>query len=609
MRKNREAWLNAVMEEMEDSLKRHRQGDFFRKLRDLNASRVKPTSTIWDERGHPIQTSEERLSRWNRHFEGVLNVPNTVAAEVIANVEDLATTDTTEVTREEVEVAVRKLKNGKAPGSDEIVAELVKNGGQVMVDWLWELLREVWRTKRVPQDWKNAILIPLHKKQSRKDCNNYRGIALLSVPGKVLSLVLHNRLQAVIEPQLLEAQCGFRKGRGTTDQIWVTRQIIERAAEYNTPAHLCFIDLTKAYDSVNRDALIAVLRNYKVPSHLVDIISAMYTNTWCQVRTTEGASEKFKVVSGVRQGCILSPLLFNCFMDRVLREALKMTPGGWKIEYTTTEGLFLSYREKTPCTADIQNIQYADDLTLVAESASELQAMVSALDRACTRWGMTINATKTKTMTVGKEENEVTITLRGNPLEAVESFSYLGSEVGKNAKVGGDVGTRLEKASRVFQKWRKEVFRSRSVSKRTKLHVFRVMVMPVLLYGAETWAVTQQELRKLHAFQMKCLREIVGVTLWDRRRNVDILEETGELPVEEQLRHKRLQWFGHLQRMPENRPQKQVLRCRPHGRKRKPGGTSQRWVDLVHKDLSNLPQWSEHVKNRSQLRSIIQQPR
>ena len=181
--------------------------------------------------------------------------------------------------------------------------------------------------------------------------------------------------------------------------------------------------------------------------------------------------------------------------------------------------------------------------------------------------------------------------------------------MGKNAKVGGDVGTRLEKASRVYQKWRKEVFRSRSVSKRTKLHVFRVMVMPVLLYGAETWAVTQQELRKLHAFQMKCLREIVGVTLWDRRRNVAILEETGELPVEEQLCHKRLQWFGHLQRMPENRPQKQVLRCRPHGRKRKPGGTSQRWVDLAHKDLSNLPQWSEHVKNRSQWRSIIQQPR
>ena len=86
---------------------------------------------------------------------------------------------------------------------------------------------------------------------------------------------------------------------------------------------------------------------------------------------------------------------------------------------------------------------------------------------------MTINATKTKTMTVGKsDENEATITLRGNPIETVESFSYLGSEVGKNAKGSGDVGTRLEKASRVYQKWRKEVFWSKSVSKRTKLHVF-----------------------------------------------------------------------------------------------------------------------------------------
>ena len=153
-----------------------------------------------------------------------------------------------------------------------------------------------------------------------------------------------------------------------------------------TPAHLCFIDLTKAYNSVNQDALIAVLRNNKVPSHLVDIISAIYTNIWCQVRTTEGEAEEFKVVSGVRQGCILSPLLFNCFMDGILREGLRMTPGGWRIEYTTTEGLFLSYREKTLCTTDIQNIQYTDDLTLVAESASELQAMIGALDRECTRW-------------------------------------------------------------------------------------------------------------------------------------------------------------------------------------------------------------------------------
>ena len=133
----------------------------------------------------------------------MLNVPSEVAEGVIADVEDWATTDTTEVTREEVERAVSKLKNGKASGSDEILPELVKNGGQAMVDWLRGLLREVWSTKQIPQEWKNVILIPLHKKKNRKACDNYRGIALLHecsregvVPDPPWQTAGHNRVTA-----------------------------------------------------------------------------------------------------------------------------------------------------------------------------------------------------------------------------------------------------------------------------------------------------------------------------------------------------------------------------------------------------------------------------
>ena len=424
----------------------------------------------------------------------------------------------------------------------------------------------------------------------------------------MLSLVLLYRLQTIIDLQLLESQCSFRKGRGTTDQIWVARQIVERAVEYQTPAHLCFVDLTKAYDSVDRSALIAILKSYRVPNHLTDIIKDMYTETWCQVRTTEGCSEDFKVESGVRQGCVLSPLLFNCVMDRILRETLEMSGGGWNIEYTTTGGLFLTYRDKTPATTCIQNVQYADDLTLVAERAKEMQHMVDELDRACTRWGMAINGTKTKILNVGEQtDNHQTITLKGNILEEVDSFSYLGSEVGQTARVDRDVGARLEKGTTVYQMWRRKVFRSQNLSKETKIRVFRTLVMSVLLYGAETWAANQQDIRRLHAFQMKALRDIVGVTLWDRRRNEDILKETGETPVEEQLRQRRLQWFGHLQRMPDHRPQKQVMKCRPQGKKRKPGGTSLRWMDVINRDLSRITNWQEAVKDRKQWRVTIHQ--
>ena len=194
-------------------------------------------------------------------------------------------------------------------------------------------------------------------------------------------------------------------------------------------------------------------------------------------------------------------------------------------------------------------------------------------------------------------------------LEDVKSFSYLGSQVEHTGKVEKEVttSTRIEKAGTVYQIWRRRVFRSRNLSKDTKMRVFRTLVMSVLLYGAETWPVTKKDIRKLTTFQMRCLRDILGITLWHKRRNTDILRETGEHTVEHQLRQKRLQWFGHLQRMPDHRIQKQVLRCRPEGKRRTPGGTPLRWVDLLKRDLADVPNWQELVQDRDSWRSLIHQ--
>ena len=255
----------------------------------------------------------------------------------------------------------------------------------------------------------------------------------------------------------MEAQCGFRQGRSTVDQIWVVRQVIEKATEYRTPVHLCFVDLTKAYDSVDRTALAAVLRSYGVPHQLVDIIQELHTDTRCHVRTADGVADNFQVKSGVRQGCVLSPLLFNCFMDRILREATEMMDGGLYVEYSTSGGLFLSYRDKTTALTCIQDVLYADDLTMVAETRRELQHMLDVLDQACSRWGMTISTGKSKIFSVGVQlEHQPCITLQGQVLEDVESFSYLGSELGQTAKVEREVAVRLEKASKVYQIWRQK---------------------------------------------------------------------------------------------------------------------------------------------------------
>ena len=183
---------------------------------------------------------------------------------------------------------------------------------------------------------------------------------------------------------------------------------------------------------------------------------------------------------------------------------------------------------------------------------------------------------KTKVLAVGEQQDPAelsSILLQDQALEEVESFPYLGSEVGQSARVEKEVTVRVNKASTVYQMLRRKVFRSRYLSKSTKLRVFRTMVMSTLLYGAETWPVTQKDIHRLTTFQMRCLRDILGLTLWDRRRNVDVLEECGETTVRDQLRLKRLQWLGHVLRMPIHRPQRQIIKSRPRGMRRPPGGT------------------------------------
>ena len=130
---------------------------------------------------------------------------------------------------------------------------------------------------------------------------------------------------------------------GTTDQIWAIKQLLEKSLERCSGLCICFIELFKAYDSLNREALMAVLRKYRVPGHMVRLIEQMHTGTWCQVQVEREVSEQFEVKTGPRQGCVLSPILFNCYMDNILRKATESMGGGISISYNTSKGLYLTY--------------------------------------------------------------------------------------------------------------------------------------------------------------------------------------------------------------------------------------------------------------------------
>ena len=144
---------------------------------------------------------------------------------------------------EEIITAISELRAGKAPGPEGVSLEMLSLGGEVTIHWLKPIFDTIWATESVTEDWQSQILVPLHKKGSR---TNYRGIALLSIPGKVFAKAILNRLKPRAEQLLWKSQCGFCRGRGCADQLFSLQMLMEKAREYHQPIYTCFIDSKKA---------------------------------------------------------------------------------------------------------------------------------------------------------------------------------------------------------------------------------------------------------------------------------------------------------------------------------------------------------------------------
>ena len=184
----------------------------------------------------------------------------------------------------------------------------------------------IWRGGGVPRDWKYVTIIVLHKTKDRTECGNYRGISLVAHAGKVLLKIIANRLSTYCEREdiLPEEQCGFRPQRPTIDMIFVVRRLHQLARKKSTPLYVFFGDLTEAYDSVDRTLLWAVLARFGAPPKMLAVIRHVHDGMRARIRTDGGErSDWFGVEQGLRQGCVLAPLLFNIFFAAVLRVAVE----------------------------------------------------------------------------------------------------------------------------------------------------------------------------------------------------------------------------------------------------------------------------------------------
>ena len=545
---------------MEEDLRGNNSHNLFRMVRELEAGPRKHVNAVKDKNGNILCKNKEVIERWREHFNEHLNreFPHDEAALDTLHFLPVMVEEVENITEDEVRDAVARLKNRKAPGQDMITGEVLKKGGATMIKVLHRIFCKVWSEESTPSDWSRLLLTPVHKKGDRLQAENHRAITLNSIPGKVFCRIILCRIQTQIEEFTGDSQFGFRPGRGTVDAIFVVRQIMEKARERGLRLHFNFIDFKAAFDTIWRKALWMMLNKIGIPNKIVSILKSMYQNTECAVMIEGSISKWFRVDVGVRQGCLLSPVLFNVFLEFVMMELHSLDRA-------------LTYADDMS-----MDVRYADDTTLLSAMFEKLQLSTTELEVACARWGMRINVDKCKVLS----ENDGQVYIAGAAVEKVNNFVFLGSVV---PGTSGDVKRRVALASSAFGRLRKSVWSRREVSLRLKVRIFECLINPIAIYASESWTLRAEDNRELLVFEMRCLRSILGVTRLDRLRNDDIRERLGiRSNILDTIKERRLRWFGHVVR----RPSESILGSayagdfaarRPRGSKmERPGGGRRR---------------------------------
>ena len=423
------------------------------------------------------------------------------------------------------------MKRNKATGADDIAIEMVSALEDLGLQKLTELLNEIYDTGVIPEDMSKSVFICLPKKPGATTCELHRTISLMSHITKVLMRILMNRARGKWLPEIAPVQFGFTKDSGTRNAIFTLRAITERAIEKQIDLYLCFIDYSRAFDKVKHGDLMKILQRLHLDGKDIRILSNLYWDQTACVRLEHMFSEYKPIKRGVRQGCVMSPDLFNLYSETILRnldEAGGIAVGG----------------------VIINNIRYADDTALIATSEEGIQSLLNTVVEASESMGLHLNVEKTVCMTISKKEvpPACTIQASGKIIKQVEQFNYLGSYITSNGKCDKEISRRIGMAKSAFQRM-KTVLLNPKLHMDTKQRVLRTYIMPILTYGSDTWTISQTMQARLEAVEMWFLRRILKISYTEHVTNKEVLERAAtERSLIKYIRKSQMQFLGHIVR-------------------------------------------------------------
>ena len=488
--------------------------DFWKHIGTLGVGKDRkvniPFEIVKDD-GTVTKNKDEVLSHWADHYRNLLNPDVSVDSNVNVNEQHvpkspnnvLASDELYQfmdcpITWGEISEAIRKAKLGKATGYDELPLEALRN--DIVKYYLVALFNKCFDSGLIPSIWSMGLIVPIPKcfTKDNRIPSNTRGITLASAVYKLYCSILNTRLVTFDNKCMLtvDEQNGFRKGRSCVDHLFSLSSIVEARQLSNRSTYVAYIDFSKAYDSICREKLWYKLEKLglKIDSKYFTALKSLYNDVKCAVKLNNQLSSWFDVNVGLKQGCLLSPVLFNLYVNDL---ACKI------------KSLNIGVRTQND---NISILMYADDLVFLAESESDLQMMLDTLNEWCITWGMNVNEQKTKVMHFrkkGKACTKVNFNCGNKTIDVCSQYKYLGLMIDEYLDYNVTAKHVSKSAHRALGLLIAKDKAQGGFSYDIFTRLYDVMVNSIIEYGAAIWG--QKSYSCINAVQNRASRYFLGL--------------------------------------------------------------------------------------------------